>query len=105
MSILNRWTIGAAATFGIVAGASTLAVAQFGMRAMTDYWSPPSTLAQLGSNEGIFVDMKEFKINKGAAKGDPQAQLVKAGAREVSEGAIIFRSGAKLYIVDGRPPQ
>jgi hypothetical protein len=26
------------------------------------------------------------------------------GAREVTEGAIIFRAGDKLYIVDGRPP-
>ena len=26
------------------------------------------------------------------------------GAREVSAGAIIFRSGDKLYIVDGTPP-
>jgi hypothetical protein len=49
--------------------------------------------------------MKEFKINKGAAKGDPSSQIAKSGAREVSDGAIIFRSGDKLYIVDGRPPQ
>ena len=48
--------------------------------------------------------MKEFKINKGVAKGDPSEQIKKSGAREVSDGAIIFRSGAKLYIVDGRPP-
>ena len=26
------------------------------------------------------------------------------GAREVSAGAIIYRSGDKLYIVDGTPP-
>ena len=63
------------------------------------------TLAYLASNEGIYVDMKEFKINKGVAKGDPQAQIAKSGAREVSDGAIIFRSGDKLYIVDSRPPQ
>jgi hypothetical protein len=49
--------------------------------------------------------MKEFKINKGVAKGDPQAQIAKSGAREVSDGAIIFRSGDKLYIVDSKPPQ
>ena len=30
--------------------------------------------------------------------------LTKMGAREVSAGAIIFRSGDKLYIVDGTPP-
>jgi hypothetical protein len=112
MSKRTLFTIGASTALGIVVGASTLAVAQFNpwnnnsvnMRSMTDNWGPPSTVAQLASNEGIFVDAKEFKINKGMAKGDPQAQLAKSGAREVSEGAIIFRSGDKLYIVDGRPP-
>jgi hypothetical protein len=102
-----------AAGFGIVAGASTLAVAQFNpwnnnnvnMRSMTDNWSAPSAVGQLASNEGIYVDVNEFKINKGTAKGDPAAQIAKSGAREVSEGAIIFRSGGKLYIVDGRPAQ
>jgi hypothetical protein len=72
---------------------------------MTDNWHAPSTVDQLASNEGIFVDVKEFKINKGAAKGDPSAHIAKSGAREVSEGAIIFRSGNKLYIVDGTPPR
>jgi hypothetical protein len=70
---------------------------------MTDNWSAPTTVAQLASNEGIYVDMKEFKINKGVAKGDPTDQIKKSGAREMSDGAIIC-SGAKLYIVDGRPP-
>lgn len=103
-------TIGAAAAIGIVAGASTLAVAQWNnnsvnMRSMTDNWGGPTQVGQLASNEGIFVDVKEFKINKGSAKGDPAAQIVKSGAREVADGAIIFRSGDKLYIVDGRPPQ
>ena len=75
------------------------------MRSLTDNWSAPNAVGQLASNEGIYVDMKEFKINKGAAKGDPSSQIAKSGAREVSDGAIIFRSGDKLYIVDGRPPQ
>ena len=73
------------------------------MRSMTDNWSAPTLVDKLASNEGILVDMKEFKIHKGTAKGDPAAQLAKAGAKEVTEGAIIFRSGDKLYIVDGKP--
>ena len=113
MSERTLLTIGAAVALGIVAGVSTLAVAQFNpwnnnnvnMRSMTDNWSTPSAVGQLASNEGIYVDVNEFKINKGAAKGDPSAHIAKSGAREVSEGAIIFRSGGKLYIVDGRPPQ
>ena len=100
------FTIGVAAVLGIVAGASTLAVAQgrYGMmRSMTDSWGPTNVVGQLASNEGIHVDAKEFRINKGAAKGDPSDQIVKSGAKEVSEGAIIFRSGGTLYIVDGKP--
>jgi hypothetical protein len=100
--------IGAAAAFGIAA--SNFAVAQWQnsplMRSFNDNWSSSSqnVLGQLGSNDGIYVDMKDFKIAKGAAKGDPAAQIAKMGAREVTDGAIIFRSGNKLYIVDGRPP-
>jgi hypothetical protein len=75
------------------------------MRSMTDNWSPPNTLGHLASNEGIYVDMSEFRIAKGAAKGDPAAHIQKSGAREVSDGAIIFRSGNKLYIVDSTPPK
>ena len=114
MSERTLLTIGLSAALGMALGASTLAVAQFDpwsnnsnahMRSMTDNWSPPNATGQLASNEGIYVDAKAFKINKGTAKGDPSEQIKKSGAREVSEGAIIFRSGEKLYIVDGRPPQ
>jgi hypothetical protein len=102
----------AAAALGIIAGASTMAVAQFNpwnnnnvrMRSMTDNWGEPAQLGALASNEGIYVNVQDFKIAKGAARADASTQLSKAGAREVADGAIIFRSGDKLYIVDGRPP-
>ena len=108
MSKRTLWVIGAAAALGVV---STLAMAQFNpwnnnnvnMKSMTDNWSPPNSVGQLASNEGIFVDVNEFKIAKGAAKGDPSEHIAKSGAREVTDGAIIFRSGNKLYIVDGKP--
>jgi hypothetical protein len=84
------------ATIGIVSGAVTLAIAQ-----------APSqdVISKLENNQGIFVDKASFDVVKGAsAKSDPLATLTKMGAREVSAGAIIFRSGDKLYIVDGTPP-
>jgi hypothetical protein len=37
------------------------------------------------------------------AKTDPVAQITKLGARPVNDGAIIFRTGDKLYIVDAAP--
>ena len=112
MSVRTLARIEMIAALGIAVGVSTVAFAQFNpfdqtmgmMRSMTDNWSAPTLVDKLASNEGILVDMKEFKIHKGAlAKGDPAAHLTKAGAKEVTEGAIIFRSGDKLYIVDGKP--
>lgn len=104
--------IGIAVVATLVAGAATLAVAfdpwnnnNVNMRSMTDNWSPPDTLGNLANNEGIYIDKVQFRIAKGAAKGDPAAQIQKSGAREVADGAIIFRSGGKLYIVDGTPPK
>ena len=57
----------------------------------------------LANNEGIFVNKGTFKIVRGMAKGDPTAQIAKLGARPANEGAIIFRSGDKLYVVDAVP--
>src|SRR5215510_6619822 len=90
MSKRTLLTIGSAVVLSVAAGASTL-FAQFNpwnnnsvnMRSMTDNWSAPNTLGHLASNEGIYVDMSEFRIAKGAAKGDPAAHIEKSGAREV----------------------
>jgi hypothetical protein len=113
MSLSKRTLLAVVASTGVCIGAATLAVAQFSpwqnsplMRGSSNDWSSSSqdVLGQLGSNEGIYVDTKGFKIAKGAAKGDASQQVEKLGAREVTDGAIIFRAGEKLYIVDGRPP-
>jgi len=48
-----------------------------------------------------FVDLKGFTIAKAGVKGDTSSQTAKPHAREVGEGAIIFRSGDKVFIVDG----
>src|SRR5262249_15924877 len=101
-------TIGALAALGIGCGGSALAQWQNSplMRSFADTWSSSAQTAvwQLASNEGIYVDVKDFKIAKGMAKGDSSAQITKLGARKVCDGAIIFRSGDDLYIVDTKPP-
>ena len=100
--------MGALAALGIGLGSSALAQWQNSplMRSFADNWSSSSqnVVGQLASNEGIYVDMKDFKIAKGTAKGDVSAQITKLGARKVSDGAIIFRSGDDLYIVDSKAP-
>ena len=60
-------------------------------------------LGPLNVSEGIYVDRKNFGIIKGTAKADPTAQMMKLGAKEVQDGAIIFRVGDKLYLVDADP--
>jgi hypothetical protein len=55
---------------------------------------------ELRSNEGIYVDPASFAILKGVSKKDPSASIAKLGAREVGNGAIIFRVGNKLYLAD-----
>ena len=102
--------VGVAAALSLIAGA---AIAQrFDpfqdsplMKSMSNYWAPDNsqpTLGQLGNNEAIVVDLKGFNIAKAGAKGDTSVHVDKLHAREVAEGAIIFRSGDKLYIVDGK---
>jgi hypothetical protein len=62
-------------------------------------------IGALGPNHGIVVDPKTFTITKGASKTDPTAHIVKLGAREVTNGAVIFRVGDKLYIADANLSQ
>ena len=99
---------------GVIAGigigvVSSVAVAQWQdsplMRGFGDNWGAGNSLGSLSSNDGIYVDVKDFKISKGAARDDPSAQISKLGAREATDGAIIFRAGTKPYIVDAKPPQ
>ena len=109
----RRWqTIGLVTALGI-AGVASITIAQgFDpwqdsplMKSMTNYWAPNNqqpTLGQLGNNEAIAVELKGFNIAKAGAKGDASANIDKFHAREVSQGAVIFRSGDKLYIVDGK---
>ena len=40
-------------------------------------------IGELADNQGIFVDGKTFKIVRGAAKGDPTAEIAKMGAKEI----------------------
>lgn len=51
------------------------------------------------NNDSIFIDGKNFTVTPGRAKGDAAMQIKALGARELGPGAIVFRSGEKLYIV------
>jgi hypothetical protein len=95
MSVTKRkFLVGGAAVVGLGTAATGVAQAQAGQ-----------VIGELADNEGVYVDLKEFKVHKGQARTEPTgAQLAKFEARPVSEGAIILRSKGKLYIVDAKPP-
>ena len=81
---------------GFASGAATLAIADV---------SSNQALTTLDNSQGIFVNKHNFQVVKGgSAKDDPLKALAKMNPREVSAGAIVFRQGDKLYIVDGTPP-
>ena len=80
-----------AATFvALTSSVSTLALAQDATRTMAN-------------NSSVLIDGRTLTVTPGAAKGDISAQVKDLGAREIGTGAIIFRAGDKLYIIDSAP--
>lgn len=100
----------AAAVLGFTIGVSGLATANFGMSGpgsqlgMPQYMKADSNaVAELGNNEGVYVDKTTFKLHMGKPKAIPASEALSKGAHEVSTGAIIFRNDGKLYLVDAKP--
>jgi hypothetical protein len=98
----SNWLTGAA--FGIAIGVTGSAIAQLGMP-MYMKADSDAGLATLANNEGVYVDKGTFKLRVGTAKADPTPQITKMGGKEVANGAIIVRTGDRLYIVDGKPAE
>ena len=59
-----------------------------------------SASGTIADSDSIFVDGKSFQVITGKAKRDVAAQIEALGARDLGPGAVIFRSGEKLYIID-----
>jgi hypothetical protein len=78
-----------AATIGLASSISTFA----GVHAQ-------DALGTIADHDSIFIDGKTFKLTSGKGKADAPARSKALGARDLGPGAIIFRSGEKLYIVD-----
>src|SRR4029079_17423012 len=88
----------------LVGGTAVVGLGTAGYRIAQAQAQAGQVIAELADNEGVYVDLKEFKVHKGRAGTNPTAQLAKLEAKPVSEGAIIMRSKGKLYIVDAKPP-
>jgi hypothetical protein len=95
------------AALGLTLMASGLAIAfdPWG-QSRWSYMNGAESVPALADNQGVYVDKGTFKLTLGAAKSDdPVALIMKMGGKEVTNGAVIFRHGGKLYIVDGKPAQ
>ena len=60
------------------------------------------TAIAIPDNDSVYVDAKSFQVVPGKGKGEAGAQIKDLGARELGPGAIIIRSGDKLYIAEGQ---
>jgi hypothetical protein len=60
------------------------------------------TAVAIPDNDSVYVDAKSFQVVPGKGKGDAAAQIRDLGARELGPGAIIIRSGNKLFIAEGQ---
>jgi hypothetical protein len=82
---------------------SNVAVAQPNVAGAQPQAPPVGTQAlssgKIANNDSIFIDGRNFTVIPGRAKGDAAMQIQPLGARDLGPGAIIFRSGEKLYIV------
>ena len=100
----TSWMTAGAAALGFAIGASGYALA-FSELGMPMYMKGSDAVAELATNEGVYVDKTTFKLRLGAAKtsGDLMAEVTRLGGKEVANGAIIVRAGGKLFLVDGKP--
>src|SRR6516164_3392227 len=60
------------------------------------------TVLTIPDNDSVYIDAKSFQVISGKGKGDAGAQIKDLAARELGPGAIIIRSGNKLYIAEGQ---
>jgi hypothetical protein len=60
------------------------------------------TVLAIPDNDSVYIDAKSFQVIPGKGKGDVGAQIKDLAARELGPGAIIIRSGNKLYIAEGQ---
>ena len=88
MTKLKSLLIGTAAVVLISAPVS-LAVAQSAL--------------SIGDNDSVLVDGNSFTVVPGKGKGGASTLITKLGAQALGPGAVVFRSGDKLYIAGTGP--
>jgi hypothetical protein len=54
----------------------------------------------IADNDSIYIDATSFTVTPGKGKNDTSVLVNSLGARDLGPGAIVFRSGDKLYILN-----
>jgi hypothetical protein len=81
---------------GLVIGLSTVAIAQ----------TPPNKKSQevttVGEGEAIMIGPKGQRLHKSHVKvtSAQHEAAIKKGAREIKPGAVIYKQGGKLYMME-----
>ena len=57
----------------------------------------------IGDNDSVLIDGSSFTVVPGKGKGDASSLIKKLDAQALGPGAIVFRSGDKLYIAQPGP--
>ena len=87
----------------LVLGATAIA-AVIGFAPLSAAQAPPQgSVDDLINQEGVFLDAKSGKLAKAKAKNEDWIQIAQTKALELGEGAVIFRWGDKLYLIEGNP--
>ena len=89
-SPIYRSTAAVIAFVGTVSSIPALAQAQDTGRTLTN-------------NEAIFIDGQALTVTPGRSQDDVLRHLGNLNVHPLGAGAIVFRSGNKLYVVDGAP--
>jgi hypothetical protein len=93
MAISKRTVLTAGA--GLVIGLSSVAVAQA-------QGKKSSEVATMGEGEAVMIGSKGEQIHKSNVKvtAAQHEAAMKKGAREVKSGAVIYKQGGKLYMLE-----
>src|SRR6516162_7646257 len=57
----------------------------------------------IGDNDSVLIDGNSFTVVPGKGKGGASTLITKLGAQALGPGAVVFRSGDKLYIAGTGP--
>jgi hypothetical protein len=66
---------------------------------------PGNMLSDVGQDEIIYLKAETGRMSKGKSKmtDASHSKAMTAGARELPRGAMIYRKGGKLYLLENKP--